>query len=124
MCCWRCRLAEQQLELLSHSACSEVLKGLAGVGETACRQVLEEGIGNQLPLPTFDLNARSPGEHHQLLPKRTLPPSYLLQLNGQVHQGGILNTNSSMQITRNSKETKHDSVNTQGPLPGIRPRAI
>ena len=63
-----------------------MLKGFARAGGTACRQVLEEGIGNWLPLPTFDQDACPPGPHHQALSKPTLYPAYVLQLHGQVHE--------------------------------------
>ena len=81
-----CRLAEQQLELLPHSACTEVLEGLARVRESACRQVLAERVGNQLPLPTFDQYSCAPGPHHQSLSKPALHSAYVLQLYGQVHE--------------------------------------
>ena len=74
------------LELLPHSACTEVLEGLARAGEASCRQVLAEGVGNRLPLPTFDQDACAPGLHHQFLPIPTLHPAYLLQLDGQVDE--------------------------------------
>eukprot|EP00983_Pelagomonas_calceolata_P050608 1142054-Pelagomonas_calceolata.AAC.1 len=55
------RLAKLLPELLPQPT------GLAGVGEAACRQVLAEGVGNQLPLSKFDQDCCPPGLHHQSL---------------------------------------------------------
>eukprot|EP00983_Pelagomonas_calceolata_P060806 1146532-Pelagomonas_calceolata.AAC.1 len=63
-------------------------KGLPGLG-TACRQVLAEGVGNQLPLPKFDQDSCPPGGlHHQFLPIPTLIPGFLLHLDGNQMKGG------------------------------------